>query len=51
MKNLEKKLISWLKAKIKESGAKGLICGLSGGIDSAVVAGLMKKAAGKITSV
>jgi len=47
MKTLETKLISWLKAKIKESGAKGLICGLSGGVDSSVVAGLMKKAVAK----
>jgi len=47
MKNLEIKLINWLKVKTKEAGANGLICGISGGIDSAVVAALIKKAAGK----
>ncbi len=47
MKTLEDKLVKWLKAKMKEAGAKGLICGISGGIDSAVVAALIKKAADK----
>ena len=47
MKTLKKKIVNWLKAKMKEANAKGLICGISGGVDSAVVAALMKKAAGK----
>ncbi|MBU4305610.1 MAG: NAD+ synthase [Candidatus Omnitrophica bacterium] len=46
MKNLEKKLIGWIQKKVKEAGAKGVIFGLSGGIDSAVVAVLAKKAMG-----
>ncbi|HSH36003.1 NAD(+) synthase [Schnuerera sp.] len=47
MKNVEKtcdELVSWLRYKVKEAGGKGLVFGLSGGIDSAVVAGLAKKA-------
>ncbi len=34
------KLTSWLESKLKESGCKSFIVGLSGGVDSAVVAGL-----------
>jgi NAD+ synthase len=36
--------VEWLQSKVKESNTKGLIVGLSGGIDSAVCAALMKKA-------
>jgi NAD+ synthase len=36
--------IEWLQSKVKESNTNGLIVGLSGGIDSAVCAALMKKA-------
>lgn len=39
------RLVEWLKAQIKESGMKGLLVGVSGGIDSAVVANLIKRAA------
>lgn len=39
-----KELVEWLKEKAKEAEAKGLVFGLSGGIDSAVIAGLAKKA-------
>lgn len=41
---IEKKIIAWLQVKVKEAHAKGLILGLSGGIDSAVVGALAKKA-------
>lgn len=36
-------LVSWLRERAKEAHAKGFIFGLSGGIDSAVVAGLAKR--------
>jgi len=37
-------IVSWLKEKVENAGAKGVVFGLSGGIDSAVVAGLAKLA-------
>ncbi|MBI4845856.1 MAG: NAD(+) synthase [Candidatus Omnitrophica bacterium] len=39
-------LVLWLKNKVKQAGAKGIVFGLSGGVDSAVVAALVKKAVG-----
>lgn len=36
--------VEWLKSTVEEAGAKGIVFGLSGGIDSAVVAALCKKA-------
>lgn len=47
MDNIEKicdELVEWLQKKVKDANAKGLVFGLSGGIDSAVIAGLAKKA-------
>ena len=41
---LAEKISNWLKQKVGEASAKGCILGLSGGIDSAVVALLCKKA-------
>jgi NAD+ synthase len=38
------KLIDWIKEKVNAANAKGTVFGLSGGIDSAVVAVLCKKA-------
>ncbi|KAB3531462.1 NAD(+) synthase [Alkaliphilus serpentinus] len=38
------KVVEWLREKVKVSGTKGLLVGISGGIDSAVVANLIKKA-------
>ncbi|MDD5688412.1 MAG: NAD+ synthase [Elusimicrobia bacterium] len=46
-KSLENQIVKWLKKKVKESGQKGIVLGLSGGIDSSVVAVLSKKAVGK----
>lgn len=44
---MKNKIISWIKHKVKDSKAKGIVLGLSGGIDSAVVAALCKEAVGK----
>lgn len=38
------KTIAWLRERVDEAQAKGLVVGLSGGIDSSVVAFLIKKA-------
>ncbi|CDZ74658.1 NH(3)-dependent NAD(+) synthetase [Peptoniphilus sp. ING2-D1G] len=40
-------IVNWLKEKVAEAGAKGVVFGLSGGIDSAVVGALCKKAFGE----
>lgn len=37
-------IVSWLQEKVTEANAKGLIVGVSGGLDSAVVANLIKRA-------
>ncbi|KUO50647.1 MAG: NAD(+) synthetase [Desulfitibacter sp. BRH_c19] len=44
MEDLTLYLVNWLKDKISNAGAKGGVLGISGGIDSAVVAALMKRA-------
>jgi NAD+ synthase len=36
--------VDWLKQKVIDAGAQGIVIGLSGGIDSAVVAALSKRA-------
>lgn len=38
------KIVDWIKKTVTEANAKGIVVGLSGGIDSAVVAVLCKKA-------
>ncbi|MHB0884333.1 MAG: NAD(+) synthase [Bacillota bacterium] len=38
------RLVTWLRDRVAEAGGKGCICNLSGGLDSAVVAGLIKRA-------
>lgn len=37
-------VVAWLQEQVKGSGTKGILVGLSGGIDSSVVAFLLKKA-------
>jgi len=46
-------IVAWLREKLEQSGASGFVLGLSGGIDSAVVAGLCARAAGpdRVTGV
>ncbi len=41
---VKEKTVNWLKDKVLEAGAKGTVVGLSGGIDSSVVAVLCQKA-------
>ncbi|MDD5560959.1 MAG: NAD+ synthase [Candidatus Omnitrophica bacterium] len=43
---MKNKIVSWIKGQVRYSGAKGIVMGLSGGIDSAVVAALCKEAVG-----
>ncbi|ABW19319.1 NAD(+) synthase [Alkaliphilus oremlandii] len=42
-KNIDQ-VVEWLREQVRNAGAKGLTVGISGGIDSAVVACLIKKA-------
>lgn len=39
-----RKIVSWLQQKVKESHTEGLVVGVSGGLDSAVVVHLIKRA-------
>ncbi|KPK97329.1 MAG: hypothetical protein AMJ95_09630 [Omnitrophica WOR_2 bacterium SM23_72] len=44
---MKQKIISWITKQIKQAKAKGVLLGLSGGIDSAVTAALCAEALGK----
>ncbi len=44
---LEEKIVHWLGNKVEEAGAKGLVFGISGGLDSSITAVLAKKAVGE----
>ena len=44
---MKNKIVSWIEAQVKHSGTKGIVLGLSGGIDSAVVAALCREAVGR----
>jgi NAD+ synthase len=43
---IKEQLVAWLQTQVRRAGAQGLVVGLSGGIDSAVVAALAKQACG-----
>jgi NAD+ synthase len=43
---MEKKIVSWIKRQVRAAKAKGVVLGLSGGLDSCVVAVLARKALG-----
>ncbi|MCM8766053.1 MAG: NAD(+) synthase [Candidatus Omnitrophica bacterium] len=47
MKHLSKKIVSWIKKEVSNSHRKGIVLGLSGGLDSGVAAVLAKEAVGK----
>ncbi|MEW5762283.1 MAG: NAD(+) synthase [Bacillota bacterium] len=44
MQQLADRLVTWLRERVAAAGCEGLVLGLSGGIDSAVCAGLCKRA-------
>lgn len=44
VKEMADKLVAWIREKVKEGGCQGVVLGLSGGLDSAVVAALCKRA-------
>lgn len=43
---MKKKIINWIKKQVRQAKAKGIVMGLSGGVDSSVVAALVKQAVG-----
>lgn len=47
IREMKDKIVSWLQKEVKNAGAEGIVFGLSGGIDSAVVAALAKEAFGE----
>jgi len=44
---MKDKIISWVRKQVKASGARGIVLGLSGGVDSAVAAALSVRAVGR----
>ena len=47
MKELAAHLVDWIRREVQDSGGKGVVFGLSGGLDSAVVAALAERAFGR----
>lgn len=46
MKETINKIVQWLRTSVEEANCRGVVYGLSGGVDSAVVAGICKLAFG-----
>jgi NAD+ synthase len=46
MEDAGKRIEQWIRSKVREAGAKGVVLGMSGGVDSSVVAVLAKRALG-----
>ncbi|MBM3156930.1 MAG: NAD(+) synthase [Chloroflexi bacterium] len=44
MQELSQRLVSWLKEQVEQAGCRGVVFGLSGGVDSSVVGVLCKQA-------
>lgn len=44
VRRIREKLVEWLKSRVNEAGARGVVFGVSGGVDSAVVAALAQEA-------
>ena len=45
--DLVEKISEWIRQKVKEAGAEGVVVGISGGVDSSVVASLAQRAVGE----
>ncbi|MCM8801272.1 MAG: NAD+ synthase [Candidatus Omnitrophica bacterium] len=44
---MKRKITQWIRKQVQDSGAKGVVLGLSGGVDSSVVLALAKEALGR----
>ncbi|MEI6631268.1 MAG: NAD+ synthase [bacterium] len=44
---MKRKIVRWISERLRQAGARGVVLGLSGGVDSGVVAALAKEAVGK----
>ena len=47
LSKLSNRIVEWIKNIVSDSGADGIVLGLSGGVDSAVVGALCKRAVGE----